>query len=532
MDRRRNNVKYNKNKHNNKNKNNNNNHNRNKTQNIEGETAPNSLQQNKNKLSAQERSDLNSLISLLVLEDLFKSYENPTEKWQQYVKIQNVLKRIQEKEAPLQRKRLTENDVSAAGGDKRLANIEKFYQWAKEHGIHYEGLEIQKIPDYDLGLVATRDIKKDELIFTIPRQLILSEENLEYEFVHQYFKFSNIKLAFTLMIESLKPDSFWKPYIDLLPDSYSTVLYYTPEEMAELKGSNVLSDALRLCLIIARLYVNIYNWPEDAIPFKGFKDIFNYDMLRWAVSTAMTRENLIPRLKPLAGEEAPSTIASLIPFWDMANHRNGFITSFFNVETQEMESKAQEDFKKGEQVFIYYGDRSNAELMTYNGFLNPQNPKDSVSIKLGLSASDPLFAKRNELLQLLNIPKNSELKVLPPPNHISPKLLGFVRVFNMNAEQLDHWIMSERAMDLLHIDCALETELESKTWQYLQIRLMLLLRAFPTSLEDDEKLFQGLKAGDIEPKRNYIQMMILEYRILEKRILAAALDYAKQRTKA
>lgn len=155
-----------------------------------------------------------------------------------------------------------------------------------------------------------------------------------------------------------------------------------------------------------------------------------------------------------------------------------------------------------------------------------------MSIKLGLSASDPLFEKRNVLLQLLNIPKNSELKVLPPPEHISSELLGFVRAFNMNEEQLDHWIKSERAMDLLHIDCALETELESKTWQYLQIRLMLLLRAFPTTLEDDEKLFEGLKKGEIRPKRNYIKMMILEYRILEKRILAAALDYAKQRTKA
>lgn len=155
-----------------------------------------------------------------------------------------------------------------------------------------------------------------------------------------------------------------------------------------------------------------------------------------------------------------------------------------------------------------------------------------MSIKLGLSPSDPLFNKRNELLQLLNIPKNSELKVLPPPVHISPELLGFVRVFNMNNEQLDHWIQSERAMDLLHIDCALETELETKTWNYLQIRLMLLLRAFPTKLEDDEKLLEGLKSGEIKPARSYIQMMVLEYRIMEKRILAAALDYAKQRTKA
>lgn len=85
-------------------------------------------------------------------------------------------------------------------------------------------------------------------------------------------------------------------------------------------------------------------------------------------------------------------------------------------------------------------------------------------------------------------------------------------------------------MDLLHIDCALETSLESKTWQYLQTRLMLLLRVFPQTLEEDEKQLALVK--DQQVAMSSRAAMILEYRVLEKRILAAALDYAKQRTKA
>lgn len=81
----------------------------------------------------------------------------------------------------------------------------------------------------------------------------------------------------------------------------------------------------------------------------------------------MTRENLIPRSELKEGEQQPERIASLIPFWDMANHRHHIISSYFNVETQQMESRAQDDFKKGEQVFIHYGDRSNADLMIHNG---------------------------------------------------------------------------------------------------------------------------------------------------------------------
>ena len=170
-------------------------------------------------------------------------------------------------------------------------------------------------------------------------------------------------------------------------------------------------------------------------------------------------------------------------------------------------------------------------MISICSFINATNPKDSIAIKLGLSASDPLCEARAKLLSLLDIPKNSELKLLPSPEYISPQLLAFVRVFNMNAEQLQHWMSeSDRAADLMHIDCALDTSLETKTWQYLQTRLMLLLRIFPSSLEQDEVELKKLHDKQIE--LDYVSSMILEYRVLEKRILSAALEYAKQRTKA
>lgn len=172
-------------------------------------------------------------------------------------------------------------------------------------------------------------------------------------------------------------------------------------------------------------------------------------------------------------------------------------------------------------------------IFFFCSFLNPDNPKDSVAIRLGLSPSDALYDKRAKLLQLLKLSNNCDLKVLPAPAFISGELLAFVRVFNMNEEQLEHWIATEeRAADLLHIDCALETALEMKTWQYLQTRLMLLLRVFPTSLEQDEIQLLEVKGECGKQQMDGINEMLLEYRVLEKRILAAALDYAKQRTKA
>lgn len=47
----------------------------------------------------------------------------------------------------------------------------------------------------------------------------------------------NVALAFHVLNELYDPKSFWKPYLDALPISYDTVMYFTPDEITELKGS-------------------------------------------------------------------------------------------------------------------------------------------------------------------------------------------------------------------------------------------------------------------------------------------------------
>lgn len=478
------------------------------------------------KISTQKRNELNDLVmNLRKLTFLRKT--NPSEQWQEYVEMQAILERIQTIESCLKFK--------SSGGKNRSANIESFNKWADENDVKHDGVRIAEFPGFDLGLEATRDIKKGDPIITVPRKLILSEELLGSKMSLFHFEpkiMSNLKLTYVLIREKVKPESFWKPYIDLLPEKYSTVLYYTVNDMQELKGTSALSQAIAQCKNIARQYAMMYQNFQQMKQKSPLAERFSYDLYRWGVSTVMTRENIIPRLDQSEDEDSThgfDTIASLIPFWDMANHKDGTITSFFNMESSQLESSALNDFQKGEQIFIYYGDRSNADLLVHNGFVYPDNKKDSVSIKLGLSNSDELLDERTKLLEMLEIPKNAELKVFQAPTFISPKLLAFVRIFNMNKDQLEHWI-ENRATDLFHIDCALETSLESKTWLFLQTRLSLLLKVFPTTLEEDELALQNHEKG--QTKLGYLKALILQYRILEKRILTNALDYAKQRTKA
>lgn len=163
-------------------------------------------------------------------------------------------------------------------------------------------------------------------------------------------------------------------------------------------------------------------------------------------------------------------------------------------------------------------------------FVIENNQADNVVIRLGFSQSDPLVKQRSKLLDGIGI-TNTEITVLMAPKYISPELLAFVRVFNMNEDQLNHWLTPDKvASDLLYLDCALDTALEIKTWTFLKMRLTLLLKAFPTSIADDENLLKQHHMKGHQ-KLSHNKSIIIQYLISEKRILREALCYIEERIK-
>ena len=57
----------------------------------------------------------------------------------------------------------------------------------------------------------------------------------------------------------------------------------------------------------------------------------------------------------------------------------------------------------GEQVCIFYGERSNAELLVHNGFVFEENIHDRVVIQLGVSKSDSLYQMKDRLLTAIGM---------------------------------------------------------------------------------------------------------------------------------
>jgi SET domain-containing protein 6 len=108
--------------------------------------------------------------------------------------------------------------------------------------------------------VAIKDISQDTILFTIPRDLIINVqtselqkklpdvfdppmpdgEDEEYEPLDSW-----ASLILVMLYEYLQGEaSKWKPYIDVLPQTFDTPIFWTEAELKELKGTCLTTEKI------------------------------------------------------------------------------------------------------------------------------------------------------------------------------------------------------------------------------------------------------------------------------------------------
>jgi len=89
------------------------------------------------------------------------------------------------------------------------------------------------------------------------------------------------------------------------------------------------------------------------------------------------------------------------------------------------------EYQAAQQIFIFYGPRTNSEFFIHNGFVYLDNEHDGLRLTLGISQEDRLQPERTELLRRLGIPDRGDFMLKKGPNPVDGRLLAFLRVFNM-----------------------------------------------------------------------------------------------------
>ncbi|KAK3599000.1 hypothetical protein CHS0354_007455 [Potamilus streckersoni] len=408
-----------------------------------------------------------------------------------------------------------------------------FISWLQGHSVSTEKIRLHEFEGYGYGLQATAELKEGDMFLAVPRKTMMTAASAQSTVLSQLILedkilqvMPSVALALHLLCEKRSQDSPWKPYIDTLPEEYSTPLYFTVEDLEYLKGSPALSDCISQYRNIARQYAYFYRLLQNETPATTclpIKDCFIYDDYRWAVSTVMTRQNQIPT------PDGSKMTFALIPLWDMCNHCNGLITTDFSLEKDCSECFALRDFQKDEQIFIFYGARSNAELLVHNGFVYPENEHDRIAIKLGISKEDPLFQLKSELLTRCGLITSRTFYLHTGSIPVDSDLIIFLRIFCMDEENLRRYFSTADASELRQtlgdLEKYVSIETEEKAWSFLETRAKLLLKAYVTSIQEDEEL---LKTNSLSQNAT----LAVKLRCCEKGILQLVVEYASTRMKS
>lgn len=144
----------------------------------------------------------------------------------------------------------------------------------------------------------------------------------------------SLALAVHLLVESYKPDTYWRPYIDILPRSFTLPLYFrsvaisrcrsaltrvnhlSPAELDELQASTAFRESLMMLRGTIGQYLHFQALLHKSggrassaclTCASGVVDI-SFNRFRWAVGVCMSRQNSIPSVHDPAGR-----ILALIP---------------------------------------------------------------------------------------------------------------------------------------------------------------------------------------------------------------------------
>lgn len=271
-------------------------------------------------------------------------------------------------------------------------------------GVLNDSLEFAPVVDAGLGAVARRDIAEGDSLFVIPRKRIISEQTALADpgvekvigSLSLFRQFPSALLAFYLLLERQRNRiSPWQAYIDVLPRTYSLPVYWSWSELLLLRGSPAWTAAHQQWKQFVRMFLLVHNLCGQHAKTLGLLKIPTFVQWRWALSAVFTRRNSIPT------PDGAATLLALIPGWDMCNHQAGKITTFFDTERDAVVCTAMAATPAGQQACIFYGPRSNADLLVSNGFLASDaetNAHDYFPLRLALNPNDPLFEKKKEVL--------------------------------------------------------------------------------------------------------------------------------------
>ncbi|CAH2219192.1 SET domain-containing 4 isoform X1 [Pelobates cultripes] len=347
------------------------------------------------------------------------------------------------------RKNKAENG-SNASGESRSHEYEyiQLCKWLKERGFQNNYLRPVEFTDTGRGLATTQSLQPGELIISLPEKCLITTDTVLHSYLQKYIKrwsppVSPLLALCTFLVTERHAGhkSCWKPYLTLLPDSYSCPAYWE-DDIVSFLPQPVKQKAMEQKTELHDFYMSSLPFFKSLQPLFGenIDNILTYEALRWAWCTVNTR-TVYMKHEQKDCFSSDKDIYALAPYLDLLNHSPGVqVEAAFNLKNRSYEVRTTVSCRKYEQVFICYGPHDNQRLLLEYGFVALNNPHQSVYVTKEVllrhvSCKDKQMEKKCSLLQENSFLENLTFGLDGP----SWRLLTVAKLLCLGSEEFMCW---------------------------------------------------------------------------------------------
>lgn len=343
-----------------------------------------------------------------------------------------------------------------------------------------------------LGLVATRDISRNDVILEVPKKFWINPDAAAASEIGSICSGLKpwISVALFFLRERFKgEESKWKYYFDVLPESTDSTIYWSEEELLEIQGTQLLSTTLGVKEYVQNEFVKVEeeiilpNKPLFPFPITLDDFFWAFGMLRSRAFSRLRNQNLV-----------------VIPFADLINHSTKVTTEDHAYEVRGPAGLFSWDYlfqlrsplslKAGEQVFIQYDlNKSNADMALDYGFIEPSSGRDAFTLTLEISESDQFYADKLDIAELNGLGESSYFDIKYGQS-LQTAMLQYLRLLALGGTDafLLESIFRNKVWGFLELPVSRANE--ELICQVVRGACKSALSGYHTTIEEDEKLLE------------------------------------------
>ncbi|KAK3128219.1 hypothetical protein QOZ80_6BG0458580 [Eleusine coracana subsp. coracana] len=373
--------------------------------------------------------------------------------------------------------------------DEADAKLQSFLQWLQVNGADLRGCTIRACADKGYGVFSTavEPGSTDGVVMVVPLDLAITpmrvmQDPLVGPRLRALFEEGAVDdrllVMLFLMAERLRPGSLWKPYLDMLPSTFGSSLWFTDEELAELEGTTLYRATVMQRKSLQTVFTDkVKGLVEELLHVdeSGSSIEVSFEDFLWANSIFWTRALNIPcprsymflgssddqlaradvdccssSLPASAHQETDITAKSssadvnselnncesiwvegLVPGIDFCNH-NVKALATWEVDSEGNATGVpasmyliladKSSVETGAEIYINYGNKGNEELLYLYGFVLDNNPDDYLMVHYPVEALRQVQSSDIKM-KLLEIQKG-ELRCLLPRSLLDNGFFG------------------------------------------------------------------------------------------------------------